>query len=125
MSSEAGKLRDLQIVTDAALGRLGVDQLLGELLERVREIAQADTVAALLLDERSQMLIARAACGIEDEVREGFRVPVGVGFAGRIALQKRPVLLEQVDADNGRQSRSCGKGASGSCSAYPCSPGSA
>jgi len=97
-SEAEDRLRDLQVVTDTALGRLGVDQLLVELLERVREIAQADTVAALLLDERSQMLIARAACGIEDEVREGVQVPVGVGFAGRIAREKRPVLLERVDA---------------------------
>jgi sigma-B regulation protein RsbU (phosphoserine phosphatase) len=102
MSSQAGsgaedQLHDLQVLTEAALGRLGIDQLLSELLERVRDIAQADTVAVLLLNERSQMLVARAACGIEEEVREGVQVPVGVGFAGRVAQQRSPVLLNQVD----------------------------
>ena len=43
-------------------------------------------------------LIARAARGIEEEVRQGVRVPVGVGFAGRIARLKEPVLLDRVDS---------------------------
>ena len=38
------------------------------------------------------------ARGIEEEVREGVRIPLGVGFAGRIAKEKRPVLLDRVDA---------------------------
>ena len=96
--SAEDQLRDLQAVTDAALGRLGVEDLLGELLDRVRDIAAADTVAVLLMDETTNQLVARAARGIEEEVREGVRIPVGVGFAGRIAQEKRPVLLDRVDA---------------------------
>ncbi|MBF6558048.1 MAG: SpoIIE family protein phosphatase [Acidimicrobiales bacterium] len=42
--------------------------------------------------------MARAACGIEEEVRQGVRVPVGVGFAGRIARLKEPVRLDRVDS---------------------------
>lgn len=96
--SAEDQLRDLQAVTDAALGRLGVEDLLGELLDRVREIAVADTVAVLLMDDATHELVARVARGIEEEVREGVRIPVGVGFAGRIAQQKRPVLLDRVDS---------------------------
>jgi hypothetical protein len=103
MSSAAGQsaedqLRDLQAVTDAGLGRLGVEDLLSELLDRVREIAAADTVAVLLMDNRTHELVARVARGIEEEVREGVRIPLGVGFAGLIAQEKRPVLLDRVDS---------------------------
>jgi sigma-B regulation protein RsbU (phosphoserine phosphatase) len=91
-------LRDLQSLTDASLADLDVDDLLGELLNRVREILDADTAAVLLLDESSGMLVARAARGVEAEVRQGVRVPVGTGFAGRIAATREPIRLDRVDA---------------------------
>src|SRR4051812_47694219 len=91
------RLRDLQAITDASLGHLDVEDLLIELLDRVLGILDADTAAVLLLDERSNELVARAARGIEEEVRQGVRIPVGRGFAGSIAAQARPVILDRVD----------------------------
>ena len=55
------RLRDIQSVTDAALSRLDDHDLLAELLERTRDILQADTAAVLLLDFSSGELIATAA----------------------------------------------------------------
>jgi phosphoserine phosphatase RsbU/P len=97
-SSAEAQLANFRAVTDSTLARLDVEDLLTELLERVRSIIAADTAAVLLLDKDSGDLIARAACGIEEEVQQGVRVPVGVGFAGRIARKKEPALLERVDA---------------------------
>ncbi len=91
------RLRDIQSVTDAALSRLDDHDLLAELLERTRDILQADTAAVLLLDFSSGELIATAAAGLEEEVRQGVRIPVGRGFAGRIAAEHRPVILDHVD----------------------------
>jgi sigma-B regulation protein RsbU (phosphoserine phosphatase) len=91
------RLEHLHLLTDSALTRLDVDDLLEELLSRVREILAADTAAVLLVDEASQELVARAARGIEEEVREGVRVSIGVGFAGRIAATKAAVRLDRVD----------------------------
>jgi signal transduction histidine kinase len=51
----------------------------------------------LLLDEAGDQLVARAAVGIEEEVEQGVRIPVGGGFAGRIAAEQRPVVLDDVD----------------------------
>jgi signal transduction protein with GAF and PtsI domain len=79
------KLRDIRSVTDAALSHLGADDLLVTLLRRVREILNADTAAVLLLDGSGRQLIAAAASGLEEEVSQGVRIPVGRGFAGRIA----------------------------------------
>ena len=70
-----------------------------ELLNRVREIIDADTAAVLMLDEGGDQLVARAACGLEEEVRQGVRVPVGRGFAGAIAASKRAVVLDRVGPD--------------------------
>lgn len=92
------QLANFRAVTDSRLGRLDVEDLLVELLERVRGILDADTAAVLLLDDDSGDLVARAACGIEEEVRQGVRVPVGVGFAGRVARTGQPVRLDRVDS---------------------------
>ena len=91
------KLREIRSVTDAALSHLGADDLLATVLGRVREILDADTAAVLLLDSSGRQLIATAASGLEEEVSQGVRIPVGRGFAGRIAAERRPVILDHVD----------------------------
>lgn len=91
------RLRDIQSLTDATLSRLDEHDFLTELLDRVKGILQADTAAVLLLDFAAQQLIATAAAGLEDEVRQGVRIPVGQGFAGRIAAGQKPVILDLVD----------------------------
>lgn len=90
------RLRDIQSITDAALYRLDDEDLLDELLSRTKDIFQADTAAVLLLDSSGE-LIATAAAGLEEEVRQGVRIPLGKGFAGRIAAGKIPVILDRVD----------------------------
>ena len=96
-ASTSEHVRRLQSVTDAALAHLRLDELLAALLERTRQILEVDTCAILLLDEETNELVARAALGIEEEVDQGVRIPVGGGFAGRIAAEKRPVILDDVD----------------------------
>jgi len=91
------RLARLQALTDAALAHLQLDELLGSLLERTRELLSVDTCAVLLLDEATNELVARAAVGIEEEVERGVRIPVGRGFAGRVAAERRAVILDDVD----------------------------
>ena len=88
----------LQVLTDSTLSHLGTEALLVELLARVRDILDVDTAAVLTLDQQASELEARAACGIEEEVRQGVRIPVGTGFAGRIAAVRHPMRLDRVDA---------------------------
>jgi phosphoserine phosphatase RsbU/P len=90
-------LRSIQRLTDTALARLDVEAVQVELLDRVRDTLRADTAAVLLLESGTQELVARAARGIEEEVYQNVRVPLRVGFAGRIAAERRPVLLDRVD----------------------------
>jgi signal transduction histidine kinase len=94
---DAERLRRLQTITDAALAHLELDALLDTLLHRTREVLEVDTCAVLLLDEAAGELVARAAVGIEEEVEQGVRIPVGQGFAGRVAAERRPVVLDDVD----------------------------
>ena len=82
-------------MTDAALAYLSEEDLLQELLQRISDIMEIDTVAILLLE--GEALHARAAKGIEEEVEQGVRIPLGRGFAGRIAAERRPITIPDVD----------------------------
>jgi len=88
-------LESLQRVTDAALAYLTEDELLDELLLRVAQILEVDTAAILLLE--GDRLHARAAKGIEEEVEQGVQIPLGAGFAGRVAAERRAVTIFDVD----------------------------
>ncbi|MBV8218560.1 MAG: GAF domain-containing protein, partial [Solirubrobacterales bacterium] len=83
--------------TDLRLSELPIEQLLVELLNRIQEALEVDTVAILLLDADSQQLVARAANGIEEEVERGVRIPLGRGFAGRIAAERVPIFIADVN----------------------------
>jgi phosphoserine phosphatase RsbU/P len=97
LGGEAERLSRLQALTDAALAHLNLEELLDALLLRTRELLGVDTCAVLLLDDDTDELVARAAVGIEEEVAAGVRIPVGGGFAGRVAALKKPVILDDVD----------------------------
>ena len=72
--------------------------MLVKLLDRVRAALLTDTAAVLLREPGSDHLVARAACGLEEEVRQGVRIALGHGFAGTIAARRQPVRLARVDA---------------------------
>ncbi len=97
-TDEVIRLEDVQRVTESALAYLDLDDLLKELLDRVTDILDADTAAVLLVEEGGRTLAARAAKGLEEEVERGFRLPVGRGFAGRVAFTREPVVVDDLEA---------------------------
>ncbi len=91
------QLRRLLAVTDAALNQLDIDELLTELSVRTRELMGTDTATILLLDASGRELVATASSGLDEEVRQGIRIPIGEGFAGQIAATRRPLVIDHVD----------------------------
>jgi phosphoserine phosphatase RsbU/P len=90
--------RVLDAVTDSSLAELDLGKLLDTLLERVRRLFDVDTVTVLLLDTAGEHLVPTTAVGLEEEVYQGVRVPIGTGFAGQVALTREPMVLDQVDS---------------------------
>jgi serine phosphatase RsbU (regulator of sigma subunit) len=91
------RLLVLEAVTDSALRDLDLDKLFEVLLWRVRDLLGVATVTVLLMDATGDHLVATAAAGLEEEVFQGVRIPVGAGFAGRVAASRAPVQIERVD----------------------------
>jgi PAS domain S-box-containing protein len=90
------ELRRLQSITDATLAPLRVDDLLRELLGRLRAVLGVDTAAVFMVDRTRNCLVLRAADGIEaGAAREP--IPLGQGFVGTIALGTDPAMTEDID----------------------------
>jgi PAS domain S-box-containing protein len=92
----ASKLRRLQSVTDSALPELTLDQMLRELLVRLRSAVQGDTASVLLLAPSGDELVPVASVGLEEEVEAGITVPLGHGIAGRIATSDGGLIFNDV-----------------------------
>ncbi|HEV2665959.1 MAG TPA: PAS domain-containing protein, partial [Blastocatellia bacterium] len=91
----AESIRRLQAVTDSALTPLTLDDLLREMLLRIRELLATDFAAILLLTEDEQSLSVRATIGWEETVT-GLLVPVGQGVAGAIAASRATLVVEDL-----------------------------
>lgn len=84
----------LQRVTDTALSHLAIDELLREMLVRIQDLLSADAAAILLVTDDGKYLAGRIAIGLEEEAR--VRVPMGRGIAGRIAITRQPVIVDDL-----------------------------
>jgi acetyltransferase-like isoleucine patch superfamily enzyme/putative methionine-R-sulfoxide reductase with GAF domain len=82
--------------TDTALTHSVLQNLLYQLLHCIRQVMAVDTVTVLLQAQNEQQLAVRATLGLEEEITQGIRIPVGRGFAGRIAARRKPLLVEDL-----------------------------
>lgn len=71
---------------------------LSALLDRVRTALDADTATVLTLDQSRSLLEPLATVGLDRTLHRARRVPVGQGFAGRVALTRQPIALSRVDS---------------------------
>jgi len=67
------------------------------LIENVRVVMGSDTATLLLLDETGTVLEPAASAGLGRRWRGATHVPVGSGFAGRVAARREPVVLNEVN----------------------------
>lgn len=87
----SGRLRRLQTVVDATFASGSLDELLENLLTRLRDAVESDTATILILDETEQVLVTRESLGFAERIAS--RVPVGEGFAGQIAATQRQLVV--------------------------------
>jgi PAS domain S-box-containing protein len=93
------RLRSIQLVTEAVLAHLGLDDLLRELLDRIGEILVVDVATVLLLDAEGERLIPEGVSGLPIDLRTASfeaGIPVGHGIIGRIAADRRGVVFDDL-----------------------------
>ena len=93
---EARTVRAALPAADLEVAHFSVDEALPELLTRIHTMLAVDTAVILLLDERAGSLRPHAAVGLDETRAREVAIPVGKGFAGRVAGECRPLMLEAV-----------------------------
>jgi PAS domain S-box-containing protein len=82
----------MQLLVDAALAHRTLDDILFDLVTRVRSVLDADAAAIFLAEERTLQLAAASggAAGAEGDKPVAF----GEGFVGRVAAGREPLLVQ-------------------------------
>jgi len=88
----------LHVIAEVDLSGLSAEDAAARLLDVLRDVLAVDTAVVLLTDPTGTQLEAFAASGLEEGVRQRFRLPVGGGFAGRIAATRAAAVLDDVEA---------------------------
>lgn len=92
------RLQQITWVVDPELSSLGVVDLRHELLSRLQTVLAADAVMVWLSeDQGARQLVLTDTVGLAETARAGARVPVGRGFAGTVADQREPQVLDNGD----------------------------
>lgn len=94
----SARLARLQTITDAAFSNLSLDDLLEEILDRVRNALGSDMSAILLMRDESPDLAVRAVKGLDLDPSKLPVIPVGEQAAGIVAESGRPLIVEDLQA---------------------------
>ncbi len=100
LRSELGRaskmLRSVEAITDPGLAFLGIDELLGAMLERTKEAIGGDVVSVFLADANGTRLHVRASAGVTALSPVGSEVLAGDGVLGTTAQGARPAVVPDV-----------------------------
>jgi PAS domain S-box-containing protein len=89
----------MQLMVDATLRHQSLHDILPDLITRVRDVLEAEAATIFLTDEESEALVvAASSVGFGGRDRAG-AISFGEGFAGRVAAQRRPELLQEPASD--------------------------
>ena len=98
LERRASRLAHLQAISDIGLRHDDLDQLLRELLPRLRMALEADTATILLLSEDASHLTPVSSDGLREEIEADVRIPVGRGVSGRIAQSEKGLVVDDLSA---------------------------
>ena len=90
----------MQLLVDATLRHQSLHDILPDLMNRVRDVLQAEAATIFLTNEDSENLVAAASSVGSGGRDQSGTIAFGEGFAGRIAAQRRPELLQDPAPDD-------------------------
>jgi signal transduction histidine kinase len=78
---------------------LRLSDLLATMMERVREVMDAEACSVMLIDEPSRALRWEVALGDKSGKLRSLSVPIGEGVCGRVAATGMPIRIDDVRCD--------------------------
>jgi PAS domain S-box-containing protein len=100
--AEAERLAEMiggmQVLVDAALAHRTLDEMVTELVPLVRDVLSAGAASIFLVDEEDRLELKASTVTTADERPEP--TALGHGFAGRVAVERTPLLIEDPPSDD-------------------------
>lgn len=87
------------MIAIVGLSTLQLDELLDRLVKNIVQANEADVGAILLVHDDGETLRPGVYLGISEEDTRGLTIPFGQGFAGRVARERRPLIVEDAAND--------------------------
>src|SRR3954454_22818218 len=97
--ARGARLRGIQRIADAALSQVPLDELLFQLLERIREVLHVDGTSFVLADDEGGYAVVQAAEAVNTAVRKSFS-PVVDGPIERVMHDRRPLIVDDTSQEN-------------------------
>jgi signal transduction histidine kinase/HD-GYP domain-containing protein (c-di-GMP phosphodiesterase class II) len=92
-------VRSHVLVPSGTMRRYEIERYLELLVEMVAELMNVKKASIMMVDKSTRELRIESAIGMDEEIVENARVRLGDGIAGRVALERRSYLVEDIDKD--------------------------
>jgi len=106
---ELQTLLALHKASKSIFSSLELDELLRDIIEQAARVLKADESSIMLFDDEDHLYIA-AGSGLQSEIVSNTRVALCESIAGKIAIEKKPVILGGANDESGELSRLCLRG---------------
>lgn len=77
-----------------------LNELLKQLVSLASAVTNAEIGSIMLMDDRNEYLTIEAATGLDDEIVDATRLPVGASIAGYVAQTGEPLIIENIEEDD-------------------------
>ena len=94
------KLSTLSELTELVSRIPDINEVLQIVLQRTMAAVNAKIGSIMILDDETQVLRIAAAVGLDESVINDTTVPLGEGFAGKVAQTGEPILVEDMEKDS-------------------------
>ena len=94
------KLSTLSELTELVSRIPDINEVLQIVLQRTMTAVNAKIGSIMILDDETQVLRIAAAVGLDESVINDTTVPLGEGFAGKVAQTGEPMLVEDMEKDS-------------------------
>lgn len=100
LRQRVNELATINQISKAITAVLDMEELLGLCLELINDRLEVSNSSVMLMDEKTNELIVKAARGYRREQIIGVREKIGEGIAGWVAKHKEPVLVKDIETDS-------------------------
>ncbi|MDD3375366.1 MAG: diguanylate cyclase [Candidatus Omnitrophica bacterium] len=99
MQLEKTKLEQVLSLEEGLHKVLDLNKLVDFVIEKTSKILKARKCSLMLVDEETQELVLRGYIGLGESIAVKARMKIGDPIAGLVALEGRPVLVEDIEKD--------------------------